>query len=436
MINGMVGVRGDPNFYARLVNEFGLTGWDYYSLLPLFKRIENDLIPGQDPFYHGYGGLIDSDTAYYVVNGAPQFLAAGANATFANNDFNGPLGLNGFGLLPFFQSPNPIYVRTRNNTYFGYLLPILNNPRLNVITQAQVLKVLLNRNNHAYGVTFLHNSEFGTAFARYEIILCAGTLRTPTILLNSGIGPSEDLTALGIEVLVNSPNVGKGYQDHFFLTYRAVNNCPVPPSDYPLLLYTTLDPICGWINSSYSPGYADIYLSFNDIGYRPVTTQFFLDQFSINIQLGAPQARGNVTLFSNNPLDPPQIDFNYSPSGTDLQVMVEAWNFLQNNILSNPTFAACIAPGPQITPAPGQDLISYIQAETWSTLHPTSSCSMGVNSDSCLDSQLRVRGVSGLRVADDSVWPVCPNGNTQLPATVVAEKASELLIAQYTPSNY
>jgi len=226
--------------------------------------------------------------------------------------------------------------------------------------------------------------------------------------------------------------LGKGFQDQFFLPYRAVNNCPIDPSGYPLLAYTVLSPGSGWINSSYSPGYADIYLTYSAIGYRPVTTQFFLDQFSIYIQLGAPQARGNVTLFSNNPLDPPKIEFNYSPSGTDLQVMVEAWNFLQNNILSNPTFAACIAPGPQITPAPGQDLVSFIQAETWSDIHVTASCSMGVNSDSCIDGQLRVRGVSGLRIADDSVWPVSPNGNTQLPAIVVAEKASELLIAQYS----
>ncbi len=439
-INAMCYIRGVAGDYDDWAAG-GAEGWDWNSTLPYFKRAERNS-RGADALHGGDGPLYVSDLRY--TNPLTSvFLEAGQQAGFAHNhDFNGPQQ-TGVGLYQVTQKNG-----ARCSSAVAYLQPAKSRPNLDVVTGALVRRIVL-ENGRAVGVAYAHGGQETHARAEREVLLSGGAINSPQLLMLSGIGPAEHLAHHGITVAVDAPQVGRNLQDHLDVctlqhstqrvTYDRVGDLAIAWSYY-LKNHSgpgssNIAESGGFLRSKLAPdARADIQLHFvpamlDDHGRNRLKG----DGYTLHACFLRPRSRGAITLNSADPRADARIQANYlsDEEGFDLKMMLECAK-LSRELFAQKAFDAYR--GAPIQPPRSDlsdgELVAFIRAKAETVYHPVGSCRMGSDEASVVDTQLRVRGVDGLRVVDASVMPTLIGGNTNAPTIMIAERASDLILGK------
>ena len=447
-INAMIYIRGHRRDYDGWA-ENGCEGWSYDDLLPYFRKAEDNarLAPSSregrqaaDPFaeYHGVGGpqpvcdLRDPNPL------SRAFVDAAVEAGFPpNDDFNGA-EQDGFGLNQVTQKSG-----RRASAAAGYLKPVLTRRNLRVETGAHVLRLEL-EGGRAVGVTYLQDDEIHTMRCDGDVVLAAGAVGSPQILLLSGIGPAAHLSELGLPVEFDLPGVGGNLQDHLAvpLTYVCTRPISLARAEgigsilrYLLfrrgMLTSNAGEAGGFLRTDPSLDAPDLQFIFGPVYYLD---HGFLrpdgDGFTLGPILLQPKSRGTVRLASADPLAAPTIDPRYGEADGDLELLVEGLRIARRIAAQN-----ALAPfrGPEHLPGEAatsdQALLAHLREWAFTLYHPVGTCKMGVDDDAVVDPRLRVRGIDNLRVADASILPTITRGNTNAPTLAIAEKAADLILA-------
>ncbi|MBS0388088.1 MAG: choline dehydrogenase [Proteobacteria bacterium] len=435
-INAMCYTRGhrlDYDEWAAL----GASGWDYASVLPLFRKAE-DQARGASA-YHGVGGPLAVEDLRFRNPLSSVFVAASvARGLRENEDFNGPEQA-GVGFYQVTQRAG-----RRCSTAVGYLRPALPRPNLRVRTRCVAARILFS-GTRTTGIEYQHAGGARIAHAEREVLLAAGAIASPQLLLLSGIGPPDELRALGIAVVAARAEVGANLQDH--LDFCTLNKCTQPVS-YDLNAWQELAVGLRYLLTRSGPGVTNVaeaggFLRTQlapdarpDIQLHFVPAQ--LDDHGRN-RLGGhgftvhacglrPRSRGRIMLRSSRPQDPPRICAAYLSEPSDLEVLLEGIRWSRDIIGAAP-FAAYR--GAEVFPGDGAvsraQLVEVIRRKAETIYHPVGTCRMGSDAQAVVDCELKVRGVDGLRVADASVMPRLIGGNTNAPTIMIAERAAELL---------
>ena len=435
-INGMIYIRGQRQDYDAWA-ETGNTGWSYENVLPYFKRAEwNDTFADA---YHGTAGplKVSNQRSPHVLSKAYVRAAQQAGHPM-NPDFNGDDQI-GTGLYQVTQ-----YMGRRASTAVCYLRPAMKRPNLTVITRAMSKRILV-ENRRAVGVEYIRSGKAQTARCEREVILSAGAIGSPRLLLLSGIGPTDELRLLGIDIVHHMDGVGKNYQDHLNTYVVCDLNEPISydgQHDFPrnvkhgiqYALYRTGAPTSpvaegGCFIDSHGTGRADIQThilpAYVVNGARTHVSGHGLTINSCNMR---PTSRGQITLRSANPKDVPLIDPNYHDTEFDKDMSVRSVHHIRE-ILSQSAIAQHIKrerfPGAaRKTP---DEILEYVRQYGSVDYHPVGSCKMGTDDKAVVDPELKVHGLDGLRVCDNSIMPYLNSGNTNAPAIMIGEKASAMI---------
>jgi choline dehydrogenase len=424
-INGMIYIRGNQFDY----DSWGQSGWGYKELLPYFIRAEDNELGASE--YHGAGGPLTVSENRSRNPMCEAFVRAAIEAGYpANDDFNGP-GQDGFGFYQVTQRDG-----RRCSNAVAYLRPALGRPNLTVETDLQVHRVTF-AEGRATGVAGRRLAEQVEIRAAREVILCAGAYNSPQLLMLSGIGPADQLSALGIPVLVDQPLVGENLQDHpqFWLIYgtsEPVSLLIMGEERYQRQFAEERSgPLAS--NGPESGGFirTSADLPAPDLQYVCVPAMF--DEGGLGFPTGhaisygafvlRPRSRGTVTLASDDPTVKPRIKHQYYADDTDLRTAVEGvrlgMELARQKALRPYTERPINAPRSDSD----DDLREFVWRRSQSSFHPAGTCAMGT----VVDTELRVLGVEGLRVVDASVMPIVVSGNTNAPTTAIAEKAADLI---------
>ncbi|HEX6348253.1 MAG TPA: GMC family oxidoreductase N-terminal domain-containing protein [Candidatus Dormibacteraeota bacterium] len=438
-INAMIYMRGHPADYDGW-EKLGNEGWSWEEVLPYFKRAERNQRGGDG--LHGAEGPLHVSDLRYVHPVTRAVIQSGVD-TFGwqvNEDFNGE-AMEGIGLNQVTQHRG-----RRWSAASAYLKPALKRPNLTVITGALAHRVLL-EGGRAVGVEFsVGGGAARTERAAREVILSAGAVNSPQLLMLSGIGPAAALKAQGIEVAVDLPGVGQDLQDHIAIGIQWLLTLPISLLNAGskrnlvefLLRGRGMLTSCvaegnGFLRTDPALPAPDLQLVFAAVVYDPeeVAAGILPEHgFAIGAILLQPESRGEIALGSKRPQDAPLIRPHYlsDPGGRDLASLLAGAKIcrrLGDGKALDPYRKEEIRPGKAVTR--DADLEAYIRERAGTLYHPTSTCRMGEDPMAVVDDQLRVHGVAGLRVADASVMPRVPRGNTNAPAIMVGEKAADLI---------
>lgn len=439
-INAMIYIRGRPSDFD-FWEAAGNPGWGWSDVLPYFLQSENNA-RGADLWHGGEGPLAVCDQQQPDALSL-YFVQAAIEAGYAHNvDFNGH-SMEGVGLYQVFQRGGE-----RCSAYQAYVAPHRGRPNLEVRTGSQVLRILWSDDRRACGVELLRAGRREVLHCRREVLLCAGALQSPQLLMLSGIGPGAHLQDMGLPVLLDLPGVGSNLHDHPDVT--VVHSLPGSALGVGVslaglgriakgvwewqqrrsgMLTSNLAEAGGFIRSSPEEAEADLQLHFlpgkqADHGRGNVWGHGFTG----HVCLLQPQSRGQLRLASPDPLAAPLIDPQFLSHPDDVVRLVRGVQRLRE-ILLQPALAQL---GGQEQPDLVQqhteaELEHWVRAHADTIYHPVGSCRMGVGAQDVVDSQLRVHGVQGLRVVDASVMPRITSGNTQAPTVMLAERAAALL---------
>lgn len=441
-INGTVYIRGNRADYDEW-SRLGCEGWDFNSVLPHFRKAE-DNARGADEF-HGIGGPLH-------VSNPPEWelgkllLEACAQAGIPSNpDFNG-VEQEGSG---FYQTTTK--AGRRWSTARGYLRPAQSRSNLKILTDAHATRVLI-EHGKAVGVEFRRSDGLSTAFANGEIIVSGGAFGSPQLLLLSGVGPGQHLQTMGIPVANDLPGVGSNLQEHFALSCAWQINRPLSMNhlrnSIPHQLVAGLKyilshggPLAGtgfyagaFVRSDAKLERPDLQLhliawSTMSRSARKVIPHPF-PAFSISAWHLRPDGRGTVRLKSRDPLAQPEIRFNFLHTRYDVQAIIAGIR-VAREIASQSALKDLVVdeifPGPQVRT--DEQLLEDARKRGVATLHPVGTCAMGHGPNAVVDPRLRVRGIVGLRVVDASIMPSIVAGNTNAPTIMIAEKASDMILA-------
>ncbi|WP_419204811.1 GMC family oxidoreductase [Bordetella trematum] len=438
-INGMVYIRGQPQDFARWEAE-GATGWGWDTMLRLFKRCE-DQARGEDA-YHGVGGPIRVEDRSNRHPLWDAFIASAQAAGFAfNPDFNGP-SQEGVG---YYQTT--IRRGVRNSAATGYIKPIRARQNLHILTDTLALRLLL-RQRQAEGVLCRQAGRQRQLLARRGVILAAGAINSPQLLMLSGIGPGTHLQSLGIPVVHDAPDVGRNLQDH--LQLRLVYRLRQPISfneqarswrgkarmlwDYAVhrggpMAYPTAQTA---LFARSCPEAATPDLQYHFSNYSIDSQSRLPDAFpgiTYSVCYLRPQSRGELRLSSAEAGDAPLIRANYLSAAADCAAAIRSIQLTRKLAQTSPMrelIAAELAPGPGT--CSDSDMLDFARANGSSIYHPAGTCRMGRDALAVLDPQLRVRGIDRLWVADASVMPSLVSGNTNAAALAIGERGAELIL--------
>ena len=437
-INAMVYIRGTASDYDRWANEEGCSGWSYKDVLPYFKLSEcNERIRDA---YHGNSGPLNvadlrSDNPFQQI-----YLEAGKQAGFKiTDDFNGA-DQEGVGIYQVTQKNGERWSAAR-----AYLFPHLHRKNLTVHTKAMVQRVLF-EGKRAVGVEVSINGQLTVLKARKEIILTAGAIQTPQLLMVSGVGDSSELARHDIDVVHHLPGVGKNLQDHpdfiFGYSTKSLDTLGLSIRGGIRLLreiFRYLKHRRGALTSNFAEGGAFLKTSpeLKDPNVQLHFVVAMVDDharkmhmghgFSCHVCLLRPRSRGSLTLQGNTMDTPPLIDIGFLKDPRDLDDLVEGFK-LTRKIMHAPALAKWILKDKFTEHVRTDDEIREVLRNRVDTVyHPTGTCKMGTDSMAVVDPQLRVHGLEGLRIVDASVMPSLIGGNTNGPVMMMAEKAVDLI---------
>ena len=437
-MNAMLYTRGHRQDYDHWAS-LGNPGWAYDDVLPWFRQSQQQARGGNA--FHGAEGelhVMDQAQPHPLTQ---TFVQAGMAVGHPfNDDFNGP-EQEGVGFYQVTQRRG-----RRCSTAKAFLTPdVRQRPNLRIITGAHVTRVQLS-GHQAVAVDYLHRGQACTLHADGEIILSAGAVQSPQLLMLSGIGDAQQLRQHGIECLHHLPGVGQNLQDHLDVTLTHRCNRPVSAGltwrnwlkgPWDALVYAlkgtgTLASNgaegAGFIKSSPDEPIPDLQLHFMPAALRDHGRDLrFLAQegYTMHVCQLRPKSRGRISLRSANPTDAPLIEANYLSHPDDLRTLVkgvrrareifasDAWNGLRGDEM---------APGAQV--ATDEALAAYIREHAETIYHPVGTCKMGPDPMAVVDAQLRVHGIKGLRVADASIMPTLVGANTNAPAIMIGERAA------------
>jgi choline dehydrogenase len=430
-VNAMIYMRGHPLDYDGWAAQ-GCTGWGYRDILPYFQRAERE--SRFDSAYHGRVGPLTISPQRHCSPLSTAFVEAGIAAGFEpRDDFNGE-SQEGIGFHSVFQRGGQ-----RESAATAYLNPVRSRSNLRVEINANVLGLCF-KGQRATAIRYRQTDRITEARARREVLLCAGAIQSPQILMLSGIGPAAELARLGIPVVHNSPEVGRNLQDHL-LAPVAIR------SRLPLGLAPGLGALLRWLLFRSGPltsniAEAGLFLRTQpdlpapnlQILFGPVYylhhgfTKVAGHGFTLGPVLLTPKSRGNITLQSADPSKTPRIDPNYLADEADRRTMIEGIRASRRIAATEPLASHASA---EIVPGVGKEtdaeLLAVIEAEAETCYHPVGTCRMGNDPVAVVDPSLRVNGVAGLRVVDASIMPVIVRGNTAAPTIMIAERAADLI---------
>jgi choline dehydrogenase-like flavoprotein len=438
-INAMIYTRGhrwDYDHWASLGNP----GWSYDEVLPYFKRSEHNERGGDD--YRGVGGPLNVADLRSPNPVDEAFLRASEQAGFKRlEDFNGA-EQEGVGYYQVTQKNGE-----RCSAAKAYLTPVLQRPNLTVITQARATRILF-EGKRAVGVAYVRRGKPCEARATREVLLSAGALQSPQLLLLSGVGPREELGRHGIDVVHELPGVGQNLHDHidyvacykskskelFGLSLagglRLLRAVQAYRKDRTGMLTTNYAEAGGFLKTDPALEVPDVQLHFV-IGMVDDHSRklHWGHGFSCHVCVLRPKSRGRIGLHSADPLRPPLIDPNFFGEPEDLEVMLRGFKLMQR-IMQAPGLAAYGGKDVYTANAKGDDDLREALRQRADTIyHPVGSCKMGDDDLAVVDSELRVHGLEGLRVVDASVMPTVVGGNTNAPVIMIGEKAADMILA-------
>ena len=439
-LNAMIYIRGHRSDYDGW-RDRGNPGWDFASVLPLFKRSEHQLRGESE--YHGVSGPLHVADLRSPNRLSATFVEAAATLGWpVNPDFNGP-EQRGVGLYQVTQRRGQ-----RHSAAAAFLKPLLGRPNLAVHTSAHATRLRW-RGTRAVGVDYVWDGMQTHAEASREVILCGGAINSPQLLLLSGVGPADQLKTFDIPVVAELPGVGANLQDH--LAISLIYACTQPVSlahaeslgnllKYFLagrgMLTSNIAEAGGFVTTRSDLTVPDIQFHFGPGFYldhgitRPAG-----DWFSLGPTLLRPRSRGTITLHSADPLAPPRIEPNYLAEPDDLATLLEGVRLARRVAHAgafHPYRGSEMYPGSQAQS--DEALENHIRAHAETLYHPVGTCKMGTDPLAVVDPELRVRGVEGLRVVDASIMPAVVGGNTNAPVLMIAEKAAEMLRTSPRPS--
>ena len=435
-INAMIYARGQPADYDHWA-DLGNDGWDYEDVLEYFKRAEhNERGPSE---YHGTGGPRNVADPQAPNELTEAFIEAGAAAGLPHNDDFNAGDQSGVGLYQVTQKDGE-----RHSAADAYLKPVLDRPNLTATTGAQVTEVRFD-GREAVGVEYLQDGSGSTetVTANEEVILSAGAINSPQLLMLSGVGPAEHLAAHDISVVHDLPGVGQNLQDHLQVKINYACEKPVSlegaDSLWNILKYLLLNR--GPLTSNVAE--AGGFTSVTQGTERPEIQFHFGPSYSVNhgfdnpdghgFWLGAlclrPESRGRITLQSADPFDDPAVDPQYLTKQADVEVLLEGLKLIREILQAEPFDeyrGEEVSPGADVQSE--AELIEHIRETAASLYHPVGTCKMGDDEMAVVDDRLRVDGVDGLRVVDASIMPSITSGNTDAPTTMIAEKAADSIL--------
>ena len=440
-INAMVHIRGQREDYDQW-HALGNAGWSYNDLLPFFRQSETNLGAHLDSGFHGSRGPLTISDRSYTHPLSDQFIASAMATGMAyNHDFNGHQQA-GVGRYQVAQKD-----AKRCSAATAYLRPVADRPNLTIMTNAHVRRIII-KQGKALGVSYQLENRVHHAFASQEVVLSAGAIGSPQILMLSGIGPADELARHCIKMHAHLPGVGKNLQDHLNVSVLARTkeanslygiNKGIGALTTGLRYFwnksgpggTNAAESGAFASSKFSPDRPDIQLHFIPLMVfpKPVTD---INEHGVTIHACnlRPTDSGQVTLASDKPKDAPIIDQRFLQTQGNLDRMRESV-YLCREILASGPFADSISS----EYAPGSEVLSdaqicdYIKATAETEYHPVGTCAMGAGELAVVDASLRVHGIKGLRVADASIMPQLISGNTNAACVMIGEKAASMMIA-------
>lgn len=440
-VNAMIYLRGHRQDYDQWAAE-GNPGWGFDDVLPYFKRAEHNE-RGTDAL-HGTGGPLNVMDLRSPNRFGPVFVDAANQAGHPlNPDFNGP-EQEGVGLYQVTHKNGERYSAAK-----AYLTPNRARPNLQVFTNSQATRILMER-KRAVGVEFQQGGQLKQLKAAREVLLCAGALQSPQLLLLSGIGAHAHLLEHGIATVHELPGVGQNLHDHvdvvlvvdaphlkdlFGLSLgglaRAIKGIFEWRRQRSGMLTTNFAEAGGFIKSAPDQSLPDLQLHFvigKLVNHGRTTT--FGHGYSCHVCLLRPRSRGNVRLASKDPMAAPLIDPNFLGDRDDLDRLIRGFK-LTRSILSQPALAGLGGKELSTSASATTDaqVEAFIRDHADTIYHPVGSCRMGHGPMDVVDSQLRVHGLEGLRVVDASIMPSVIGGNTNAPVIMIAEKAADMIKA-------
>ena len=446
-INGMVYVRGNRHDYDRWA-QMGLAGWSYEDVLPAFRRSEGHV--ERDGVHHGTAGEL---TVCRARGGNPLFdvfVEAGRQAGHSvNDDFNGA-EQEGVGRYDF-----TIRRGRRCSASAAFLRPVRHRPNLAIATGCLARRVVV-EGGRATGVEVADGDRPHAVRATREVVLCAGAVNSPQLLMLSGIGPGDALRRNAIAVIHELPGVGSNLQDHVDCVLAYACTKPITlyrdlradrlirsvikgmlfgrgvattfPYEAGAFLKTRPDMLAPDIQVHFMPaleGSANLHVP------NPFKTATVEDTHGFSLRVGPvnPESRGWIGLRSADPADAPLIQPNYLQDEADYRTTIAGIRMVRD-VIAQPAFDAYrgheLAPGDALQS--DAELAAWLRANAMTTFHPVGTCRMGNDPMAVVDARLAVHGIDGLRVADASVMPVISSGNTNAPAIMIGEKAAEIVL--------
>ena len=433
-MNAMIYIRGNSADYDEWRDAYGASGWGYDDVLPYFRKAEGNTRLSNE--FHGTEGPLHVEDRRYTHELSQAWVESAVSSGLKrNDDFNGA-EQEGAGLYQVTCKKG-----RRWSVADAYIRPAMDRPNFTVRTNSFATKILLD-GNRAVGIAYRQGGQDHTVHANAEVIISGGAINSPQLLMLSGIGPGAHLREFGIDVAVESPGVGQNLQDHpvsgLLLYTKGTTD---------LAQYQTVGSLLKWKAAGRGPLSSNVAeagaffksrddLVAPDIQIHMAPSGFYDNGLrepvrhavTIAPTLVKVKSTGHLRLRSADPTWHPEIDPAYFEDQSDLDAMVAGYRRVLETIDQGP-FAKFVAePWIPASKNPGDDEIIAAIGQLAQTLyHPVGTCAMGTGDESVVDPELNVNGVEGLRVADASVMPRVPRGNTNAPTIMIGEKAADLI---------